>query len=124
MALEKELGRLQDDFATIDLLTRRSDPAVVEILLKRSKSIALRMDANLNHQRPHLHIDYGKERHSASYAIDSGQRLAGKLAHKYDRKIAEFIDNNRLALNKTWTALREGQDAKLFICQLTGDGFE
>ena len=84
---EKELAQLQDDFATIDLYTRRTDPAVVEILLKRFRKIVFRMDGNHNHKRPHLHIDYGNERHSASYAIDSGERLAGQLANKYDRKV-------------------------------------
>ncbi|MFX7953380.1 hypothetical protein ABTK49_19845, partial [Acinetobacter baumannii] len=72
MALEKELVQLQDDFATIDLYTRRTDPAVVEILLKRFRKILSRRDGNHNKTRPHLHIDYGNERHSASYAIDSG----------------------------------------------------
>ena len=123
MALEKELVQLQDDFATIDLYTRRTDPAVVEILLKRFRKIVFRMDGNHNHKRPHLHIDYGNERHSASYAIDSGERLAGQLANKYDRKVNKWIGENRPKLEEMWTALQSGKDAKPFICQVKGDDF-
>jgi hypothetical protein len=34
------------------------------------------MDVNKNHRRPHVHVDYGKEYHTAAYAIDTGERLA------------------------------------------------
>src|SRR5438874_228806 len=96
MHLRKELMRLQDRLATVDLLTAdRSDPDLLFILLKRLEAIRIRMDSSKNHQRAHVHIDYGKQYHAASYAIDTGKRIAGKLDRKYDRTVQEWIADYR-----------------------------
>jgi hypothetical protein len=49
------------------------------------------MDGNKNHKRPHVHIDYGEEYHTASYAIDNGERIAGELHGKYDQEVSAWI---------------------------------
>jgi hypothetical protein len=53
------------------------------------------MDANRNHKRPHIHIDYKEEYHSASYAIDTGERLAGRLGTQYDQLVRRWISGCR-----------------------------
>jgi hypothetical protein len=87
MDWNKALSTLRDAMATADLHTRQSSKSTIEFLVKQYQTIKLRMDGNLNHQRPHIHIDYGKEHHVASYAIDNGKRLAGNLDNKYDKQV-------------------------------------
>jgi hypothetical protein len=92
MNLEKELAKLQDAFAMVDLFVRRTrDTAEMEILVKKLQSIRIRMDGNQNHKRPHVHIDYGNKYHAASYAIDTGERLVGDLDNNL-RPRSETVD--------------------------------
>ncbi|HEY5130065.1 MAG TPA: hypothetical protein VIJ35_22745 [Bradyrhizobium sp.] len=76
-----ELEDLQYRLGEIDLLTRPSRSGgknLIEFLVVELEGIAIkiRMDGDRNHARPHIHIDYGKKRHAASYAIDNGERLS------------------------------------------------
>jgi hypothetical protein len=36
-----------------------------------------------NHQRPHFHIEY-KQEYSASYSVDTMERLAGEMPNRYE----------------------------------------
>jgi hypothetical protein len=121
--LEKSLAELQDAFATVDLLTRPprpNDAAWMEILLKQLQAIRIRMDGNRNHKRPHVHIDYGRDFHVASYAIDTGERLVGTLNSKYDRAARDWIVGNKAKLLQAWELLRAGRTAKPIACELRG----
>src|ERR1700687_1286875 len=55
------------------------------------QNIRIRMDGNKNHKRPHIHVDYRNEYHTASYAIDNGERIAGELDTKYDKQVRAWI---------------------------------
>lgn len=64
--LEHALRSLQDDMARIDLLTRRPRSKGLELLVMQKENIRIKIDGNLNHGRPPVHIDYGRDWHVAS----------------------------------------------------------
>lgn len=49
----------------------------IKALLFKLNNITLRMRQEQNHARPHFHIEY-KNQYSASYAIDTFEKLAGR----------------------------------------------
>ena len=61
------------------------------------------------HSEPHVHIDYGKQSHTASFAIRDGRMLAGNLDRKYEKTITEWIDNHRDTLGDLWTTAQSGE---------------
>jgi hypothetical protein len=81
------------------------------------------MDGNLNHKRPHIHIDYGKQHHVASYAIDSGERLVGSLDRKYDKQVQAWIAMHRDQLLQAWEITQSGQRPQMIINELKGSTF-
>jgi hypothetical protein len=76
------------------------------------------MDGNKNHKRPHVHIDYGEEYHTASYAIDNGERIAGELHGKYDQEVSAWIVRCRPQLLRAWKLTQAGKNADVVICEL------
>jgi hypothetical protein len=118
--LKKELARLQDDFAMADLFGGTSNPFVMKAIVKIHQAIRIRMDGNKNHPRAHLHIDYGREFRTASYAIDTGELLAAKLDRKYDRAVDDWIAICRPLLLQAWELVQTGQSASGVICELRG----
>ena len=75
MNLEEEFKNLQRKMAQIDMLIgppdSTGDGGFMHLMVLALERMKIRMDGNKNHGRPHIHIDYGTERHAASYAIDS-----------------------------------------------------
>lgn len=84
----------------------------MELLIKKLLPIEFRMEQDANHKMPHLHINYGKEKHVASYAINGGERLAGNLDTKYDKAVKVWISKNQVQLNKIWIAIQAGDQKK------------
>jgi hypothetical protein len=122
MNLEKELAKLQDAFAMVDLFVRRTrDTAEMEILVKKLQSIRIRMDGNQNHKRPHVHIDYGNKYHAASYAIDTGERLVGDLDNNYDHAVRQWIAEYKPKVLQAWNLIQAGQNADAIVCELRGE---
>jgi hypothetical protein len=120
--ITKELARLQRDLAVIDLrsatIPQSSDIRFLIVL--KLQNIRVRMDANRNHERPHIHVDYGKEYHVASYAIDTGERIAGDLKSNYDRKVQEFISACRPRLIRMWKLMQAGESTSPILAELRG----
>jgi Domain of unknown function (DUF4160) len=56
----------------------------------------------------HIHIDYGNQFRVASYAIDTGERLAGNLDRKYDKQVKAWITSYRDPLFEAWTTMQAG----------------
>ncbi|THD81063.1 DUF4160 domain-containing protein [Aliigemmobacter aestuarii] len=100
---------LQDSLATIDLMSRPSSSSGIEFLVKKLEPLQIRMDGDRNHGRAHVHINYLKQYHVASYAIDDGTRLAGNLSSKYDRVIKTWIADNRKVLLELWHKVQSGE---------------
>jgi hypothetical protein len=118
-SLEKALSSLQYEMARVDLFARKSShPDFIEFLILKLESIAFRMDGSRNHSRPHIHVDYGKDWHAASYAIDNGERLAGELNRKYDKVVRNWIEANRVDLLKAWESVQARETADQIVCQI------
>lgn len=80
--------------------------------------VKIRMQGDLTHGRPHVHIEYGGNYHKASYAIDTGVRLAGGLDSKYDKTVRKWIERNRKKLDRSWRELTTGNNPKKLVAQL------
>ena len=102
--LQDALSHLQDEMALIDMLRRPSRSDALELMLKKHEHLVLKMDGNLNHARAHLHIDYHREKHFASYAIDNGELLAGR--DNYSRAVKPWIRDHKDALMRVWIGIR------------------
>jgi hypothetical protein len=124
MNLENELAELQDALATTDFysamqsMKNENKRGLHYLLVKILQPIKIKIDGNKNHKRPHIHIDYGKKFHTASYAIDTGERIVGDS--KYDFEVHEWIDKNRPKLLQAWELVQSGKDATSIACELRG----
>jgi hypothetical protein len=113
MLLEPELTELQRQLAQIDLLTkprRRAQPDFIELLLLKLRHLKIKIYQETGHQIPHVHVDYGREHHVASYSIIDGRRLAGTLDRKYDREVVSWITKYRTQLLEVWSTAQAGQN--------------
>src|SRR5712691_11521708 len=71
---------LQLAFAQIDMMTQPSmGLGYIELLLMRYKALKIKIYQEVGHRLPHVHIDYGRDHHVASYMIENGRRLSGNL---------------------------------------------
>jgi hypothetical protein len=122
MGLEVAAKRLQYDLGLIDLLTRPSrsgSEGYVELLVVKLAPLKIKIyPEDGPHKEPHVHIDYGKRPHQASYAIRTGQRLAGNLDRKFEKKIQEWIGAHQDDLVEIWTTIKSGSDPEHLIAAL------
>jgi hypothetical protein len=93
---------------------------LVEQVLVRGRRITLKMYQEPGHKLPHLHVDYGKDHHSASYQLDPPERLVGELDKVYDKAVKAWITQNRDALNRIWTELQAGKNVAPIVAELGG----
>lgn len=121
--LRKIAEELQFDLARVDLLTRpaRTSSGFPEFLIVKRDNLKLKMYQEPGHSLPHIHVDYGKVTHAASYGIDPAVRLAGDLAGKYDRSILQWIRANKDELLELWKALQAGSDPSVAVVALQCD---
>lgn len=105
--VEAALHDLQFAFALIDHESRPFRPGAVELLVYRIPNVTLRIDNSAKHGRPHFHIKY-KEEHSASYAIDTCELLAGSMPKKYETEIIEWAQKHQELLYAKWKELHPG----------------
>jgi len=124
MELESEVLELQRQLAQVDLLTsatRRGEKDTLELLLLKRGNLKFKMYQEPGHHFPHIHIDYGRESHVASYAIDPAGRLAGTLDRKYDRSVNEWVSSNKEKLLNLWAVVQAGSEASNLVIELAGD---
>ena len=113
------LVELQYLLGSADLLqTKKSRTFKIEVARKLNMKFRMEPD---NHQRPHVHIQYGKENHKASYAVNNGELLAGNLPTYQEKVVVNWISNHSDILNKLWITLKHGENHKSFIEQLKED---
>ncbi|MEK7954305.1 DUF4160 domain-containing protein [Luteolibacter soli] len=110
MDFDREANELQHVFSQIDrqMASARRPQGVIEFFIIKVEDLRIKMYQEKGHQRPHVHIDYGKEKHAASYAIDSGERLEGSLPRRYDKAVATWIHKHRSNLNVLWAHAQKG----------------
>jgi hypothetical protein len=122
--LETEVTELQRQLAQIDMLTNaihRMDKDLLALLLLKRGNLKFKMYQELGHKLPHIHIDYGRKNHVASYTIDPTARLAGNLDRKYDRTVTEWISSRKKMLLELWIVVQAGSDESRFVIELAGD---
>ncbi len=121
MELAERARELQDRLALIDLMGR---PAArsgwTELLVKELRNLKVRMYQEKGHSRPHVHIEYGKEYHEASYSVLEGERLAGNLSRKYDREVTAWIERNREMLLILWGRMQKGESIESILAVVQG----
>ena len=93
----------------------------MEILLVKRKNMKIKIYQEKGHHLPHIHIDYGKQRHAASYAIETGERIEGWLSKKYDSDVSSWLDRNRDKVLEIWNALQAGTQHEPLVAELAGD---
>ncbi len=121
-ALGKSNPAFTNEFAITDLQQRlafvdlydQSGADYLKALLLRLEHTKVRMRAEQNHSRPHFHIEYKKE-HSASYAVDTLEKLAGNMPRKYERPILDWAATRQQWLNDIWESLCAGEDVREMI---------
>jgi hypothetical protein len=115
---------LQGRFASLDMLIDDDASGVFDqdFMVMRVSNLVIRMDTMANHGRAHLHIDYKDDRHCATYAIDTGERLVGKPT-PYDQTIKSWIDEHRHELMTVWTAVHAGQFPTGIVTKLRESAF-
>lgn len=116
---DADASELQHVLAYADIYIYHEDHPGRYYLLARLGPIRIRMYKETQHARPHLHIDYGNERHIASYALDTGERLAGNLDRRYDKAISAWIAQSQEQLFKIWSAIQSGKPETV-IAELKG----
>ena len=83
------------------------------------QNLKIGMDANKNHGRPHIHVDYGTNYRMATYAIDTGELLAGSLGSQDHRQVCLWIAERRPKLIMLWQAIQAGEQSDaLFLYEL------
>ena len=125
MAETVDLQKLQRDLAMVDLMNRKAAPdGFMELLVLRKLPIKLKMYEERGHALPHLHVDYSRNSHVASYALGTAERIEGNLPRIYDRMVSAWIVSHRDALLAIWAGLQNGSDIKEFVLALDGDDGE
>ena len=105
--------------ALVDLMTRPGNGrGWTEFLVKELLDIKIKMYQEKGHAKPHVHIDYGIDKHAASYAIPEGTRLVGNLSRKYDKSIGLWIQENQELLLQLWSQAQEGKPIESIILQI------
>jgi hypothetical protein len=111
--VKNKLGSRELDELRILLFSAEPQFPLVNAAIKarviRMGHTLIRMRGDNNHQRPHFHIEYKRE-YSASYAIDTLERLAGQMPPKYEEKLLVWAGHNQNLLLEIWDSLKKGND--------------
>lgn len=123
MNLNDLASKLQRDLGWVDLLTKpsHSSPGAMELLVVKLDRLKIKIYQENGHSLPHVHIDYGKQHHVASFSIDPPARIEGKLSKKYDRSVQEWLTGNKETLVALWAALQAGESPDALVAELRGD---
>lgn len=90
--------------------------------LANLKNMTIKIYQEEKHPRPHVHIDYGRERHVASYSVETGERIVqGTLPRKYDKDIRAFLSKHKESVLLIWRTMQLGGDPHRLITELQGD---
>lgn len=111
---QQDVVELQEQLAYVDLFDDESSSDYLKALLLKRQYTKVKMRPEQNHRRPHFHIEYKRE-HSASYAVDTLERLAGYMPKKYEEPVLEWAAQHQRSLAATWTSLLAGNDVRELV---------
>lgn len=109
--LQKETEELKSSIELIELLSDQDKSGkglLLEHLIKKFVNVKVKMYQE-HHNLPHVHIDIGKDNHSASIAIDNQAVLAGSIEKKYEKVVLNWIEKNKANLLIVWNNIQQGQ---------------
>ncbi|MBQ0910046.1 DUF4160 domain-containing protein [Flavobacterium sp. F-328] len=109
--LQKETEELKNSIELIEQLTGQDKSGkglLLEHLIKKFVNVKVKMYQE-HHNLPHVHIDIGKDNHSASIAIENQAILAGSIEKKYEKIVLSWIEKNKANLLIVWNSIQEGQ---------------
>lgn len=111
MKTRELLGELRSGLEYIDDQIKRASKreTYVELLVMRSNCIKVKIYQEKRHPLPHVHIDYGKINHAASYSIDPPACLEGKIKSVHDAFVIAWITKHRDSLLALWTRVQAGE---------------
>ena len=129
MSLNDAAKKLQRDLGSIDyrqelfnapVFDDEGREHIIKVLIQKSGALKLKIyPENGPHKRPHLHVDYGNKRHYASYAIDTGERIAGDaLTRDHNIVVTRWIQSHSRELRVVWDQLIAGGTAENLIADL------
>ena len=90
---------------------------LIDIIGDRKKKIKVTMHTDSNHGRPHIHIN----EHDASFAVDSGELLAGDCDNKTRILIENWIERHRDDLLQLWDIIKKGEAYQPLVEQIKSD---
>lgn len=76
----------------------------IDDIRDRKGKIRVTMHPDRNHGRAHVHVG----RHDASFAVDTGELLAGRCDHETQRVVGGWIRRHRDDLQQLWDIISEG----------------
>jgi hypothetical protein len=83
-------------------------------LIQSRDRITLRIYKEKNHRLPHFHIEF-KKQYSASYAIATGECLAGDLPKKYEKTMLSWAVENSGLLQREWDKLNSDRQLEVSL---------
>lgn len=92
----------------------RSFCFLIVVIGDRKRRVRVTMQPDINHVRPHVHID----RHRVSFAIDTGELLAGNCDGRTCRVMKDWIGRHRNDLNELWDAAKRGDEIAPLVNQI------
>lgn len=81
---------------------------LIDVVGDRKRKIKVTMHPDINHDRAHIHIN----EHGASFAVDTGELLAGDCDNKTRMLIENWITRHRDDLYQLWDIVKRGGDYK------------
>lgn len=90
----------------------------IELLVARSGNIKVKIYQEKGHALPHVHIDYGKISHAASYSIDPPSRLKGDVERPIDAFVVAWLKKHKEHLLELWVKLQAGEAVDQLLLEL------
>lgn len=115
---------LQRDLAFTEMTFPRgtgSESRRPALMVLRLRDLKLKMYQEKRHALPHLHVDYGKKHHVASFSIEPTRCVEGYLDRDVYVTVESWIEKNKEGLLVLWRTLQTGGDAHLVVAELFGN---
>ena len=90
---------------------------LIDVVDDKKRKIKVTMHPDINHDRPHVHIN----EHGASFAVDTGELLAGNCDNNTRRLIENWIARHRDDLNQLWNIIKRGGIYKPAVIKIRRD---
>lgn len=90
---------------------------LIDVVEDRKRKIKVTMHPDINHDRAHIHIN----EHGASFAVDTGELLAGNCDNKTRLLIENWINRHRNDLCQMWDIVKRGGDYQPAVKKIKND---